>query len=75
MAIVGICQPRIDFLSKFMIQNKLVIVMKNSDCAIKKLIKINHENTKVRKHEKKQWYLKLVDNPPYLQSGLCKIQQ
>jgi hypothetical protein len=30
MAIVGICQPRIDFLSKSMIQNKLVIVMENS---------------------------------------------
>ena len=29
-----------------MIQNKLVIVIKNSDCAIKKLLKINHENTK-----------------------------
>jgi hypothetical protein len=28
---VGICQPRIVFLSKFMIQNKLVIVMENSD--------------------------------------------
>jgi hypothetical protein len=31
MAMVGIYQPRIVFLSKFMIQNKLVIVMENSD--------------------------------------------
>ena len=45
---------------------RIFFVYKNSTCAVKKLLKINHENTKVRKHEKNN-DTKLVDNPPYLQ--------